>query len=125
MLSVLAGWVLAIGVQLWDVDRPAWTILAETSLLVGLSALRGATPGMTASSVKRLAWMPDGSWRLCDAYGWQWSARLAAGSRKWGSVAILVWNDGTRRSWAILTPDAVGPTQYRRFSVRWHLRRHA
>jgi hypothetical protein len=125
LLSVLAGWVLAIGVQLWDVDRPAWTIVAETLLLVELSAVRGATPGMTASSVKRLAWMPDGSWRLCDGYGWQWSARLAAGSRKWGPVAILVWNDGTRRSWAILTPAAVGPTQYRRFSVRWHLRRHA
>jgi hypothetical protein len=125
MLSVLAGWVLAIGVQLWDVDRPAWTIVEETLLLVGLSAVRGATPGMTASSVKRLAWMPDGSWRLCDGYGWQWSARLAAGSRKWGPVAILMWNDGTRRSWAILTPAAVGPTQYRRFSVRWHLRRHA
>jgi hypothetical protein len=124
MLGVLVGWVLAIGAQLWDVDRPAWTLLAGSLLLAGLTAVPGATPGMTASSVRRLAWMADGSWRLCDGYGWEWPARLAGGC-KWGPVAILVWNDGARRSWAILTPAAVGPTQYRRFSVRWHLRRHA
>ena len=103
-------------------DRPAVTMGV---LLVALTAVGGATSGMTASSIKRVAWMPDSSWRLCDGYGWEWSARLAAESCKWGPLAILVWNAGARRSWAILTPVSVGASQYRRFSVRWRLRRHA
>jgi hypothetical protein len=125
VLGGLVGWTVAIGVELLAADRQAWRILSAASLLAGLTAVVTATPGLTASSVNHVAWMPDGSWRLCDGYGWEWSAGLAAGSRKWGPLAILVWNAGARRWWAILTPATVGVTQYRRFSVRWRLRRHA
>ena len=125
VLGALIGWVVALGAELWDVERPTWTVVAMGVLLVAVTAVGGATSGMTASSIKRVAWMPDSSWRLCDGYGWEWSARLAAESRKWGPLAILVWNAGARRSWAILTPVSVGASQYRRFSVRWRLRRHA
>jgi hypothetical protein len=124
VLGGLVGWAVAISLELLALDHQ-WTILSAASLFAGLTAVVGATPGLTASSVKRVAWMPNDSWRLCDGYGWEWSARLAAGSRKWGPLAILVWNAGTRRWWAIITPATVGVTQYRRFSVRWRLRRHA
>lgn len=83
------------------------------------------TPGLFPRSVRRITWMADGSWRLGDGYGWEWPAQLMAGSRQWGPVTLLAWS-AERQCWRVLlTPGTVGTSQYRHFSVRWRLQRHA
>ncbi|HJS22247.1 MAG TPA: hypothetical protein VJ764_06285 [Steroidobacteraceae bacterium] len=127
VLAALLGWMLSVGCELWSVEpgTGAWRILALASFVVGLPELSGLTPGLSARSVRRVTWMADGTWRLCDGFGWEWSAMLVGGSHRWGPIAIVAWSAGERRWWAILAPATVGASQYRRFSVRWRLQRHA
>jgi hypothetical protein len=125
--AALTIWILSIACSVWsvDADPPTWRVLALASLLVGLPALLSLTPGLTPRAIRRVVWLADGTWRLYDGYGWESSARLTKSSQLWGPIAILAWNVGQRRCWAVLSPTIVGASQYRRFCVRWRLQRHA
>jgi hypothetical protein len=125
VLGAVSFWMAAVAIELWATGQLAWKLTAAASLLTGLPAILRLTPGLFPRSVHRITWMADGSWRLCDGCGWQWPAALTLGGRKWGSLTVLAWSAGRRRWWAILTPGTVGASQYRRFSVRWRLQRHA
>ena len=124
-LGALSSWMAAVAIELWSTGPFAWKLIAAASLLAGVPAILRLTPGLFPRSVRRIIWLADGSWRLCDGYGWEWPAELLAGSRKWGPVTVLAWSTGRQCWWAVLTPGTVGGSQYRRFSVRWRLQRHA
>jgi hypothetical protein len=137
LIGFLACWVLAIGVNLWLVDgipraglaRSGSTvsglILAAAILAGALQSIRFLAPGVTPAALTRVTWRADGSWRVCDGRGREWSAALSGGSRQWGCVTLLIWRCGSRRWWAFLTPATVGPEPYRRLRVRLRLHRHA
>jgi hypothetical protein len=125
VLGALSLWMAAVAIELWATGQFTWKLIAAASLLAGVPAILRLTPGLFPRSVRRIIWMADGSWRLCDGYGWEWPAELMTGSRKWGPVTVLAWSAG-RQCWrAVLTPGTVGASQYRHFSVRWRLQRHA
>ncbi len=132
LIGFLACWVLAIGVHLWPVDgirgaglTLSGLILAAAILTAALLAIRVLAPGVAPAALTRVTWRADGSWRVCDGGGREWSAALSGGSRQWGCVTLLIWRCVSRRWWAFLTPATVGPEAYRRLSVRLRLHRHA
>ena len=127
LLTALLAWLVAVACETWGVDDPprVWMTLAVAALLMGITALFKLAAGLFPGSVKRITWSADGTWRLRDGYGWEWSAGLAKASRRWGPLTVLVWRAGLCRWWVILTPVTVGAARYRRLSVRWRLQRHA
>jgi hypothetical protein len=123
--AALIAWLLAVVLEVWVIEASIWRAVTVVVLVLWLSAFAGLLPGIYPGAVRRLTWTSEGTWRLCDGYGWEWVARLEAGSQHWGPVSILTWSAGSRRWWAILTPATVGTRQYRRLTVRWRLQRHA
>ncbi len=127
LLVALAVWLLAVVISLWSVDgmRRLWAPLAAASLAPAVFAMSQVISGVAPTAVSRIVWSGDGAWRLRDGRGREWSATLASGSRRWGPLTLLVWQEGMRHWWAILTPATVGADQYRRLSVRLRLGQHA
>ena len=127
LLALVCGWLLAVAVELWraeGIPRP-WLPFAVVVLALALFPIGRLACGSVAAALTRIVWRADGTWSLRDGHGWDRSAVLAAGSRRWGHVTLLVWRGESRRSWAILTPFTVGSQPYRRLCVRLKLRRHA
>lgn len=132
LIGFLAGWLLAVGINLCSVDAiphsgpvRAGLLTATAILAAALRSIGFLTHGHTLAALTRVTWRADGSWQVCDGRGREWSAALSGGSRQWGCVTLLIWRRGSRRWWALLTPATVGPEAYRRLTVRLRLHRHA
>ena len=127
LLAALVCWLLAIGVGLWRVEGVlrSWLPLAGAILGVALLPIFDLASGISSRALSQIDWCADGTWRLRDGQSREWPAVLAAASRSWGRVTILVWRTETRRRWAILTPGTVGGDAYRRLRVRLRLSQHA
>jgi hypothetical protein len=123
--AALLAWLLAVVLEIWVIDAWVWRLLTVVALLLWLTAFGNLLPGICSGAVQRITWTGEGTWRLCDGYGWEWSAQLVRGSQQWGPVTVLVWRTGAGRWWAVVTPATVGMRQYRRLTVRWRLQRHA
>jgi hypothetical protein len=127
VLATLAAWLLAVAFEIWSLEDlpPVLRVVATLMLFIGLASLPSLATGLFPLAVRSITWTANGTWRLCDGCGREWHAVLAANSRRWGLLTILVWTAGPRRSWAILTPVTVGAGPYRRLSVRWRLEHYA
>jgi hypothetical protein len=123
LLLILLAWLCAVAVELWLLDGRlhCWRVVAVALVLGGVVGGFGLVPGVDSKALRRISWCADGTWRLTDGCGREWSVALARSSRSWGALTILVFCAGWRRWWAVLTPDTVGADAYRRLSIRWRL----
>jgi len=75
-------------------------------------------------SVKRLVWMVENRWELCDAAGACREARLLPAAYVHPFLVILRFaTEDKRRCAVILPPDSIDPDTHRRLRVRLRLQR--
>lgn len=119
LLAGLAGWLLLVVYWIWQSEAPLalQSILTLIALAVGPPVLSTQLFGIAPWALRRVSLLADGSWRLSDGRGREWSATLA-GSRSVRGCVLLLWKSGSVRHWAMVVRQRDGRDAFRRLRVR-------